>query len=188
MHDWPGVCRRIASFSSSSSSAGPLLVDGRGAERVARERRRRRRARALADRVADDDRPAALVDPEYVVEVAADHLALARRAVVDRRFDSGDPRHLARHQALLKRRGDPLERVLDPRRWAISAASTSVVTLATPMKSCASSSRSSGDCPKRAEVVLGQRDRDPGDEQDAATDARLPEAQRDRDQRRDEGR
>ena len=83
---------------ASSWTAGVL---GDGPQRVAHEPGQRRRARALARDVADADGPAR-GGREGVVEVAADVVELARRAVERRGPQPGHRRQLRRAQALLQ--------------------------------------------------------------------------------------
>ena len=76
-----------------------------GAQGVAREARQRRRGRAAARHVADDRQPAA-VHRDRVVEVAANPVLVARRAIQRGRRPAGHARQAAGQQARLQRAGD----------------------------------------------------------------------------------
>ncbi len=93
-----------------------------GAQRVARQAGQRRRRRAAARHVADDRQPAS-VDRDRVVEVAADPVLVARRAIQRRRRPAGHARQAAGQQARLQRARDVRAlgvqaRVLDRRAGA----------------------------------------------------------------------
>ena len=75
---------------------------------MAGERGQRRGRGALAAHVADGEPEAALADLPEVVEVAADHVVLARSAVPGHHLDVGQVGQPQRQQAALQRPGDLL--------------------------------------------------------------------------------
>ena len=81
-------------------------AEGCGPQGVPGETRERRRPGALPADVTDDRGPRASADLEDVVEVAADVVALARRAVRGADVDAGHQRQRRRQQARLERVGD----------------------------------------------------------------------------------
>jgi hypothetical protein len=85
---------------------GRVVVERAGAQRVAGERGDGGRLRALAGDVADHHRPLLRRAREDVVEVPADLVELARRAVAGGQHGAGDLGQPRRQQARLQRVGD----------------------------------------------------------------------------------